>query len=349
MLERTSSDEMKHSTPYVLLIQVLLASQVLSISYGAIAASPPFVSLGKVTFPDHVLAGQEFTINVSVIYSCKQRTMINVGVYNYNYETIMDPRVIFLEGNGSRSFLFHAKAPLNEGDLTFEALLRYWDREGWIYRNETLHRRFSVEVSGRAVDDTVQVIIVLPNPNKTPLTIEWSGTELRSDQLGFVRINAKAGKYLVEIPQKVYLKNNTRLNFLRWDDGSSSNPRIIEIRNDVTLTPLYEVEYYLSVTSEIRESSGGGWYPNGSVATFSVPPSVLEYARSVIPQEHRFTKWSGDSDAKASIAQVMMSSPKTVRAMWQVNQTPGMVILASITIMVFDLLILSYIALRRRR
>lgn len=349
MLERTSSDEMKRSTLYVLLIQILLASQVLSISYGAIVASAPFVSLDKVTFPDHVLTGQEFTINVSITYSCKQRTMTNVGVYNYNPETLMDPRVVFLEGNGSRSFLFHVKAPLNEGDLKFEALLRYWHLGGWIYRNETLHRRFSLRAIGRAIDETVQVAIALPNPNKTPATIKWSGAEVRTDQLGFARINAKAGRYLVEIPQKMYVNNNTRLNFLRWDDGSSSNPRIIEIRNDMTLIPEYGVEHYLSVTSEIGKASGGGWYPNGSVGTFSASPSVLEYTRAIIPREYKFMKWSGDSDAEAPIAQVNMSSPKTVRALWQVDQTPGMIILASITIMTLDVLILLYIALRRRR
>lgn len=349
MLERMSSVEMKRSTLYVLLIQILLASQVPSISYGAIGASAPSVSLGEVTFPDHVLTGQEFTINVSIAYSCKQRTMTNVGVYNYHSETIMDPRVVFLEGNGSRSFLFHVKTPVDQGDIEFEALLRYWHLGGWIYRNETLHRRFSVKVSGRAIDQTVQVTITLPNPNKTPVTIKWSGAEVRTDQLGFAKINVEAGRYLVEIPQRIFINNNTRLNLLRWDDGSSSNPRIVEIQNDTTMIPVYGVVHYLLVTSEIGKTSGGGWYPNGSVATYSAVPLVLDYTEGIIPREYRFVKWSGDSNTESLMGQVKMSSPKTIRALWQVNQTPGMIILASVIIMIFDVLILVLIALKRRR
>ncbi|MEM2941941.1 MAG: hypothetical protein QXT81_00750 [Candidatus Bathyarchaeia archaeon] len=340
---------MRHSIPYILLIQVLLISCLVSTSTEVISEPEPFLALDRIVFPSDVFAGQEFTINVSVIYSCRQRTMMNVGVYNYNSEVMMDPRVFFLEGNGSKSFLFYTRAPLGEGELEFEALLRYWHLGGWIYRNETLHRRFIVRVSEHVVERGVEVIIILPKTAVSSETIKWSGTEAKPDQSGLVRIRAEAGRYLVEIPQTIYIANNTRLNFLRWHDGSRSNPRIVEIEKDVTLTPQYETEHYLLVTSEIGEVYGGGWYPNGSTATFSAPRSFIEYSRGFAPQEYRFMKWSGDSDAETTVAQVKMTSPKTVKALWKTDQTPGIIILASIAIIIFDAATLFYLALGRRR
>ncbi|MBS7623653.1 hypothetical protein KEJ39_08305, partial [Candidatus Bathyarchaeota archaeon] len=107
---------MGHSIPHILLIQVLLVTFLIGTSSGVISEPTPFLALDRVVFPSVVLPGQEFTINVSVIYSCKQRTMMNVGVYNYNSDVIMDPLVVFLEGNGSKSFLFYTRAPLG-GDV----------------------------------------------------------------------------------------------------------------------------------------------------------------------------------------------------------------------------------------
>jgi hypothetical protein len=340
---------MRYSIPCILLIQVFLITYLLGISSGVISEPQPFLELDRIIFPSDVLAGQEFTISVSVVYSCRQRTMMNVGVYNYNSDVMMDPRVVFLEGNGSKSFLFYTRAPLGEGNLEFEALLRYWHLGGWVYRNETLHRRFSIRVSEQAIERRVQVVIMLPQTAGSSETIKWSGAEVKPDQSGIVRISAEAGRYLVEIPQRIYVANNTRLNFLRWHDGSRSNPRTIEIEKDVILTPEYETEHYLSVTSEVGEVSGGGWYPNGSTATFSATLSFMEYTRGFVPQEYKFMRWSGDSDAETTVAQVKMTSPKTVKALWKTDVTPSIIILASAAIIVFDFTTLIYLALGRRR
>jgi hypothetical protein len=75
----------------------------------------------------------------------------------------------------------------------------------------------------------------------------------------------------------------------------------------------------------------------------------MEYTRGFVPQEYKFMRWSGDSDAETTVAQVKMTSPKTVKALWKTDVTPSIIILASAAIIVFDFTTLIYLALGRRR
>jgi hypothetical protein len=307
----------------------------------AIIAEPePMIEINDIIFPERVLQGQNFAVNISVIYSCEKRTMCNIGIYNYNIEKTIDPRMFYLEGNGTEFIILSLKAS-SEKQLIFEALLRYWYLNGWVHQKESLRRPFSINVT-----DSVQLTLWMPSPN---ITIKIDNEKIEADHLGIVNTLVKPGKYLIEVPHKINSTNNARLSFIGWNDGSKSNPRLTYVQYDTNLTAEYEKEYYLNVNSSLGSTQGNGWYPTGSVAIFSVPdliyvPSILQ----IIPDKYSFMKWTLDSDATTSNSKIVITSPKTVEANWELDETPRILILLSTIIILFDLAILGYLAKRRR-
>jgi hypothetical protein len=308
----------------------------------AIIVEPePMIEINDIIFPERVLQGQNFAVNISVVYSCEKRTMCNIGIYDYNIERTIDPRMFYLEGNGTEFIILSLQAS-SEKQLIFEALLRYWYLNGWVHQKESLRRPFSINVT-----DSVQFTLWMPTPN---ITIKIDNEKIEADHLGVVNTRVKSGTYLIEVPQKINSTNDTRLSFIGWNDGSTSNPRLTYVQHDTNLTAEYEKEYYFNVSSSIGRTLGNGWYPSGSVATFSVPdliyvPSILQ----IIPDKYSFIKWTRDSDATTSISKIAMTSPKTVEANWQLDKTPRILILLSTIIIALDFAILGYIAKRRRK
>jgi hypothetical protein len=308
----------------------------------AIIAEPePVIEINDIVFPERVLQGQNFAVNISVVYSCEKRTMCNIGIYDYNIERTIDPRMFYLEGNGTEFIILSLQAS-SEKQLIFEALLRYWYLNGWVHQKESLRRPFSINVT-----DSVQFTLWMPTPN---ITIKIDNEKIEADHLGVVNTRVKSGTYLIEVPQKINSTNDTRLSFIGWNDGSTSNPRLTYVQHDTNLTAEYEKEYYLNVNSSLGSTQGNGWYSTGSLATFSVPdliyvPSILQ----IIPDKYSFIKWTLDSDATTSNSKIAMTSPKTVEANWQLDETPRILILLSTIIILFDLAILGYISKRRRR
>jgi hypothetical protein len=307
----------------------------------AIVAEPePLVKIDEISFPDWVLKGQNFSVNISVVYSCEKRTMCNIGIYDYNVEKMMDPRIFYLEGNGTEFIVLSLYAS-SEKQLRFETLLRYWYLDGWIYQKESLHRPFSINVT-----ESFQLTLLMPNPN---IAIKIGNEEFKTDHLGIVKTSIKPGKYLLEVPQKINSTDNIRLSFIGWDDGSKSNPRLTYVKHDINLSAEYEKEYYLNVNSSIGDTQGNGWYPSGSVATFSVPDSIYIPILQIIPEKYLFIKWTGDSDSTTSVSKIAMVSPKTVVANWKLDETPRILIIFPLIIILFDLTILGYIVKRGRR
>ncbi len=334
---------MKRIILLIIFLQILEVTPAVNVSLGMAPSTEPKVSLGTLTVPEKVLPSQKFEVNISVTYSCKERTMSNIGIYDFSSEMISEPRVFFLEGNGSKSFLFNFQAAPTESELKYEALLRYWYQGGWIYENKSLQQPFSVNVT-----DEIRMSIILPEPDSK---IKIDEMENHTDSYGVFTSTVKPGRHLINVPREINLTKDSRLIFLRWSDGSTSNPTVAEIQGDTNLTAQYETEYYLTVRSDFGETQGEGWYPSGSTATFSVPRSVRNSILNPF-EENVFEKWSGDSDALTPTAQITMTSPRNVVAQWQVCQTSNIVISIipiALIVMIIDTGILAYIVLRRRR
>jgi len=332
---------MKYKLAILFSLLIFIASRPVGTVQAIITEPEPMIEIDEISFPERVLQDQNFAVNISIVYSCEKRTMCNIGIYDYNLERTMDPKMFYLEGNGTEFITLSLQAS-SEKQLVFEVLLRYWYLNGWVHQKESLRRPFSINVT-----DSFQLTLWVPTPN---ITIKINNYEIEADHLGIVKTCVKPGNYLVEVPQKINLTNNTRVSFIGWSDGSKSNPRLTYVQHDTNLTAEYEKEYYLNVNSSLGSTQGNGWYSTGSLATFSVPdviyvPSILK----IIPDKYSFIKWTRDSDATTSISKIAMTSPKTIEANWQLDETPRILILLSTTIILFDLAILGYLAKRRRK
>ena len=308
----------------------------------AIVSEPePMIEISDIKYPERVLQGQNFAVNISVVYSCEKRTMCNIGIFDHNIEKTIDPRMFYLEGNGTEFIILDLQAT-SEKQLVYEVLLRYWYLNGWIYQKESLRRSFSINST-----DSFHFLLLMPTPN---VIVKIDNVEIETDNLGIVNAKVKPGKYLVEVPQKINSTKDTRLSFIGWNDGLKINPRLTYVHHDTNLSAEYEKEYYLNITSSLGYIQGNGWYASGSLATFSVPYSIyVPGVLQIIPDKYSFIKWTGDLNTTSSVSQIVMTSPKTVEANWQLDEISRIIILSSITIILFDLAILGYLAKRRRK
>jgi uncharacterized repeat protein (TIGR02543 family) len=109
----------------------------------------------------------------------------------------------------------------------------------------------------------------------------------------------------------------TRYEFTSWGDGATSTSRTMtaDAGGPATYTANYATQCYLTVQSEQGDPQGGGWYDKGVTAPFSVT-SFVDQGNGT---GYAFTCWSGDSNGTSSISSVVMGSPKTVTANWNVQ------------------------------
>ncbi|MGQ9543405.1 MAG: hypothetical protein ACUVTM_04885 [Candidatus Bathyarchaeia archaeon] len=302
--------------------------------------SEPIIMLGEIDYPRRVLPGHRFQVNVSVIYSCKDRSMVNIGLFSHNSGSILEPRISYLTGNGTKQYLFDLQAPDVEVSLDLEVLLRYWHLGFWVYGKESLRKPISIRIV-----DQVQLRIVLP---RAGVEVEIGNVRFRADDSGVVQTIMKVGRYLVKVPQNIDLAGGSRLTFSVWSDGSRSNPRIVEVQGDLTLNVTYEVEYLLSVNSGFGVSYGGGWYPAGREVTLSVPNMITIIEGSNLPsRRYVFKCWSGDVEASTPTIHVKVSSPMTVEAVWVKDETSNIVIMSSIVIIILNIAFMVYLVFGR--
>ncbi|MBS7628416.1 hypothetical protein KEJ23_00275, partial [Candidatus Bathyarchaeota archaeon] len=299
------------------------------------------VMLGEIVYPSKVLPGHLFQVNVSVIHSCRERAMTNIGLFSRNSGNILDPRIIYLTGNGTKNILFELRAPNVEGLFELEVLLRYWHLGFWVYNKEYLRKPISIRIL-----DQVQLRVSL---FRRGVGVEVDGLRLETDDSGVAQTILKVGRHLVKVPQKIDLTADTRLVFSGWSDGSVSNPRIVEAKSDLNLDAEYEPEYYLTVDSRFGVAYGGGWYPAGLEATISISSIVAHIGSSpLLPERYMFKGWVGDINATTPTVHVKMTSPISVKALWVNDEFSRMVAATSLIIIAANIAIIIFLVFRRR-
>ncbi|HHS13339.1 MAG TPA: T9SS type A sorting domain-containing protein [bacterium] len=99
----------------------------------------------------------------------------------------------------------------------------------------------------------------------------------------------------IEVPRFVYLSDDTRRRFVRWQgEGTGSYSGgdtviAVTLNNPVRQVAEWQNEYYLAVVSEYGGVTGSGWYAEGSNARFSVQSQVAGGSGV----RHVFTHWEG--------------------------------------------------------
>jgi len=105
--------------------------------------------------------------------------------------------------------------------------------------------------------------------------IRVDGTEYKTDTSGKVQVQVSYGSHTVEILTPTGY--NVRFLFLNWSDGSTDNPRTINVTGDTTLNAYVKRQYYLTI--QASPSSGGsvspssGWYDHGSSVQINATPA----------------------------------------------------------------------------
>jgi hypothetical protein len=124
--------------------------------------------------------------------------------------------------------------------------------------------------------------------------------------------NVKWGTYTITVPTQID-SSDSKFKFAGWSDGATAgNTRTVNMIEDTTFTAIYSAQYLVTVSSEKGTVSGSGYYEEGKTTTISVSPTTT--GNFLVPSS--FKGWTGDLQSSSPTANIVMDSPKTVKAMW---------------------------------
>jgi len=116
-------------------------------------------------------------------------------------------------------------------------------------------------------------------------------------------------------PDTVDGPTGTRYVFREWtrDASGTSASESVAMDGPRDVTAVWGTEHRLTVQSAYGVPTGNGWYEEGTPATFSVSPVVVDDASGT---RFAFRSWSGDASGSAPIGSLAMDAPRTVTAVW---------------------------------
>ena len=127
-------------------------------------------------------------------------------------------------------------------------------------------------------------------------------------------------------PDVISTTQGTRMVFDAWYvNGQKTNVelRTIVVDEPLALKGLYRTEYFLNVTSPFGATSGSGWYPKDSSASFSIDPTVIPVSGvfGVLGLKEVFVGWTGSQSflglPDEAHGSVIMRGPTAVTATWR--------------------------------
>jgi len=165
---------------------------------------------------------------------------------------------------------------------------------------------------------------------------------------GVLQVSVPAGRHLISAQSLITSSDTTRQRFDRWDDGSTSLDRLINIVSDTTLQASYVTQHLLSVQSELP-AAGAGWYDAGSTAVVSVPSETvpMDGILGTLGGKWNFEGWyeNGHLLTESTTCSISMKSGTTAIARWHGDYSSPLMI----TAIVIGLVAVLLIALRTKR
>jgi hypothetical protein len=122
----------------------------------------------------------------------------------------------------------------------------------------------------------------------------------------------------ISAPKIVYLSNVSRAIFTGWSGegvGSytgASNGTTITMDSNVTETANWQLQYFVKVSSLYGNTTGTGWYANGSTAHYSLNTSSI-YQNGM--NSLRFSHWSNNNQNLNG--SIYVNTPINLSALWQ--------------------------------
>jgi ribosomal protein L40E len=139
---------------------------------------------------------------------------------------------------------------------------------------------------------------------------------------GSVRIPVNGGLHKVSVPQTLFFNNGTRLVFTGWSDGYAAVNRTTMVTNNTYLSAVYSTQYYLNLTDVYGSATGTGWYTQGDLAPFSVPPTVpAKGILGMFEVKEDFQGWYEDGQFVSSLPNnsITMNAPHSLSTQWAVD------------------------------
>jgi len=148
--------------------------------------------------------------------------------------------------------------------------------------------------------------------------IEWwlsvNGYNQTYAGVGQFQIGVVPGPNTLQIQPAIYLNPSSRYVFRQWSDGSTSNPRVIEISSDTSLGVDFDAQYLLSLEPNGGTVSGSGWYNSGTPVTVAATsPANVQMNQSRLV----FASWSGGVQSNLPTVTITMTGPYNLTANWK--------------------------------
>jgi M6 family metalloprotease-like protein len=176
---------------------------------------------------------------------------------------------------------------------------------------------------GSGSDHAASEAITMDGPKTT--TANWE-TQYYLDISSAYGTTSGSGWYTADSTAIAGLDRDThttvigiRYTFVRWGgdatgtDYSQSDDILMDEPKYVTA--ILQTEFYLTIESDHADTSGEGWYINGSTTYASVNASLIATGSGT---RYIFTDWSGDTTGTdySSSEAIVMDGPKTAVANW---------------------------------
>jgi len=148
------------------------------------------------------------------------------------------------------------------------------------------------------------------NTERSNISVNVNGFPFRTDNWGRLQVPISSGIHTLQLEASVPADLGVRVAFGGWNDGSTSNPRQINVGGNITLNAKFVTQYLLTAYSPFSNVSGAGWYNSGSTASISIEPEVNHWNGT----RHVFTGWTGNLQTSNSSLSILMDGPKHVEA-----------------------------------
>ncbi|MGC9086516.1 MAG: Ig-like domain-containing protein, partial [Thermoproteota archaeon] len=123
------------------------------------------------------------------------------------------------------------------------------------------------------------------------------------------------GKHILQVAPQVHI-DGLRYLFSQWDDGSSENPRSIELVDDLNLTVKYIPQVRVAIYTSYGTTIVSNWYEVGQGVTVSMPQTVIYYGNGT---RRVFKGWyeNGSLVSNGLSLSIVADRPRTIVAGWE--------------------------------
>ena len=125
---------------------------------------------------------------------------------------------------------------------------------------------------------------------------------------------------VVENEEKELTPNKVRVEFAGFEGDIESESTELEIlmEEPVTISTIWDKQYFLKINSRYGGTIGEGWHDEGRLVTFG----ISDYSNPAgLWTENVFAGWSGDYTGLEDSGEILMTESKTITTEWKADGT----------------------------